>query len=268
MSASLAWLSVGVAVGCLPAVSADRRRTWQLAVAGRLDAPPERPPRVWRVVHGRPLAVVATGVSTATRAGWVVGAAVGVGVAALWSTGSAAVRRRQLRASRCGVIAAVRLIASELDAGSRPAEAVAAAVVVAPQLGAVLTALAAAEASGADVCAAAAGSFVAPVGRAWQVGLRAGAPIADVLRRAADDLAAAEDASSRLDAILAGPRASALFVGALPVLGVGLGVALGAHPLETLTGPAWGRVVCAMGIVLDALGLHWTNRLIARAEPP
>ena len=53
---------------------------------------------------------------------------------------------------------------------------------------------------------------------------------------------------------------------ALPVVGLALGGALGAHPIGLLLGSAVGRALCLAGIVFDAVGLMWVQRFAARAE--
>jgi tight adherence protein B len=52
------------------------------------------------------------------------------------------------------------------------------------------------------------------------------------------------------------------------VLGVLLGAAMQAHPLDVLLGTPSGRLLCLVGVALDAAGLLWTRRLTSRAERP
>jgi tight adherence protein B len=103
---------------------------------------------------------------------------------------------------------------------------------------------------------------------AWRLSAGTGAPLADVLARVRADLT--DRAATRRDvaAALAGPRSSAVLLALLPVLGIGMGAAIGAHPLQVLLGTDGGRWLLCAGVVLDALGLLWTDRLIARAQRP
>ena len=64
---------------------------------------------------------------------------------------------------------------------------------------------------------------------------------------------------------LAGPRASAAMLAALPLLGLALGAAMGADPIGALTGSLAGLALGAAGIVLDALGILWMVRIVAAA---
>ena len=52
----------------------------------------------------------------------------------------------------------------------------------------------------------------------------------------------------------------------LPLLGLGLGASIGAHPLEFLVGTSWGLVCLFGGAGLALLGLWWVERLAAAAE--
>jgi len=45
-----------------------------------------------------------------------------------------------------------------------------------------------------------------------------------------------------------------------------LGTAMGARPLALLFGPPAGQALLGAGVLLDALGLMWTARLVARAS--
>ncbi|WIB76440.1 type II secretion system F family protein [Curtobacterium sp. MCPF17_002] len=109
---------------------------------------------------------------------------------------------------------------------------------------------------------------------AWQdvaavlaVASRTGAPAAVALRALAGALrrSAASDRAVRV--ALAGPRASARVVLALPVLGLALGSTWGAGAVQVLVGTpiGWGCVVVAA--VLVALGRTWTARLVRAATP-
>lgn len=93
-----------------------------------------------------------------------------------------------------------------------------------------------------------------------------GAPLAAVLDRVGVGLAADEECEGERIAALAGPRATAQVLAWLPLLGLLLGVALGADPVAVVLdgGVGTAAAVCGVGLVL--LGRWWTKALLARAE--
>jgi tight adherence protein B len=66
-----------------------------------------------------------------------------------------------------------------------------------------------------------------------------------------------------LAAQLAGPTATARLLTALPAAGVGMGMALGAAPVDFLLGP--GRPCLLAGLALLALGMRWTRSMTRAA---
>jgi tight adherence protein B len=94
---------------------------------------------------------------------------------------------------------------------------------------------------------------------------RAGAPVADVLRRFAAAVRADDRAAADRDAALAGPRATAALLSWLPFGGVGLGLLIGTDPVATLLGTGPGRLCLATGAALWILGRRWTAFLVGRA---
>jgi tight adherence protein B len=102
-----------------------------------------------------------------------------------------------------------------------------------------------------------------PLGIAWGIAERSGVALAEVIGHVAEDIDAELERGRAVSLALAGPRATAFMLSGLPVLGLALGHAMGARPLSFLLGE--GRVVTAIGLALDAGGLWWTQRMIARA---
>lgn len=92
-----------------------------------------------------------------------------------------------------------------------------------------------------------------------------GAPLAQVLDRVADVLAAAADAEGERRAALAGPRATARVLTGLPALGVVLGAAVGADPVGVLLGGGAGTASLLAGAVFLVTGRWWTARLVRAA---
>lgn len=105
----------------------------------------------------------------------------------------------------------------------------------------------------------------AAVAAVWTVSERTGAPAAAVLDRVEQDLRATDRAHREVTAQLAGARSTAALLAVLPLLGIGLGAAMGARPLHVLFGSGGGQVALLVGAGLDALGLLWTARIVAAA---
>ena len=53
----------------------------------------------------------------------------------------------------------------------------------------------------------------------------------------------------------------------LPLLGLAMGAGIGADPWAVLTRTGTGQVLLVAGVGLEAAGLMWSSRLIARAVP-
>jgi tight adherence protein B len=245
-------------------------RIIELAAAGRLAAPSagrraavvrKLPPVALGAVLG--CAVVAVTVTAGGALGLAVAAVSGAG----GSLGRAALRRRRVLRERGELAVALGALIAELEVGGRPAEALAAAAAAGPVHRPVFR-------RAAD--GAAAGDEVAPLlesnpptrslGCAWRLGEQTGAPLVAVITRVADDLAA-DAAHERTVAIaLAGPQASAAVLAGLPLLGLALGAAMGAHPAHFLLQTRAGPVVACVGVLLDVLGLAWIQGLLRRVR--
>ncbi|MEZ5118012.1 MAG: type II secretion system F family protein [Candidatus Nanopelagicales bacterium] len=100
----------------------------------------------------------------------------------------------------------------------------------------------------------------------WEVGESSGAGLAASVERLVASARAAEEVRSQLEAQLAGPRATARMLATLPLIGVGMGMLLGADPVGWLVGTAAGRGCLAAGLGLTALGMAWTGRIAAGVE--
>jgi tight adherence protein B len=203
-------------------------------------------------------------------------------VALLVITGLALVRRsvrgrRQHAArqrERIRALDALSMLGADLRVGRSPADAFAAAAEIA--CGDCAVALAAAGAAarlGGDVASVlvAEGSPVASVLRSlaacWQVCSDAGSGLADAVERIERGMRADEEQRRGVAAELAGPRATAQLLAGLPVVGVVLAAALGAHPLHVLLRTPVGLGCLAVGLALDGLGVAWTRRMTERAMP-
>lgn len=270
------WVALAVAVLLLVRPASRSVRLAALSVDGRLAdraAGPRRPVRLerWRVVAvvaGAAVAVVG-GVLVVRRAG-VLAVPVGavVGVAAVLARDAR--RRRREDARSRDIAVAVRLLVGELEAGSQPAAALHAAAEAAPTV-AELGEAARAAAGGEDpatVLAASADARIQVLGAAWRLGSASGVALAAVLARVAGDFAAAAEQHRSVGVALAGPRASAVLMSGLPLLGIGLGTTMGARPLHLLTAGPAGRLLCCAGVLLDVAGVLWMRSVIRRAARP
>lgn len=100
---------------------------------------------------------------------------------------------------------------------------------------------------------------------AWLLATRHGVELADVVDGLRADVASRRERALRVDATLAGPRATAVILTALPGFGVLLGSGFGANPLGVLLDGLLGGVLCLAGAVLLAAGLLWTDRIAGGA---
>ena len=210
-------------------------------------------------------------------------AAVGAGpVAAVLTVAGALVARRWwvrrastalVAAERSRAVEACSALAGELRAGRSPAEAlgVAAELAVGPSRRC-LRAAGAAAGLGGDVAAAltpgpdtAVPEVLRALAACWTVCARSGGGLAGAVERLEVGLRA--DAAQRrsVQAELAGPRATAGMLAVLPLGGLLLAAGLGADPLHVLFRTPVGVGCLLAGLALDALGLLWAGRLVARA---
>lgn len=162
----------------------------------------------------------------------------------------------------------MRALVLELRAGTHPAAAAeAAAADTDVATATALCAVAAAQRLGGDPEAVAvaqpgAGSdAVARLGHAWTMAQRHGLPLAEVLAAVQRDVAGRVRFATEVHAGMAGVRASAAVLAALPVVGLTFGTLLGARPLHVLAGTAPGQLLLLAGCVLLACGLLWSSRL-------
>ena len=96
---------------------------------------------------------------------------------------------------------------------------------------------------------------------AWRTAEQSGVPMGELLESLRADLAARRAFTERTRAGLAGPRATAVVLAGLPLLGIGLGQATGARPIQVLLGGGLGGVLLVIGTALVAAGMVWTERI-------
>jgi len=106
------------------------------------------------------------------------------------------------------------------------------------------------------------------VAAVWAVSERSGAPAAAVLDRVEQDLRTRRAQRQEVAAALAGARSTGMLLAVLPLLGIGLGAAMGARPVAVLLGQPRGELALVVGVALEAAGVLWTSRIVASAEGP
>jgi tight adherence protein B len=257
-------LLTGLALLCWPDTRAGiRLRT----IAGH------QPRKRLRAV--RPSAVTALAMAVVT--GWLIAGPGGVVAATLLAVTvrkqllTRAESRRSLTAMD-GLAEALRSLVAGLRAGAHPAAAAeSAAEDVPPRTATTMRAIAAAARLDGDIAAVldttrspALATALGRLATAWRLAQRHGLPLADVLDAARRDLEQRARFTRQVLARMAGPRSSALVVSLLPVLGIALGEAMGAHPLRLLTGSGLGQVLLVVGVTLLCAGVAWSGRITSR----
>jgi tight adherence protein B len=193
--------------------------------------------------------------------------------------------RRRARRREREAVAVIRALAAELRSGAPEAAAFAAAASTVGSSGVgvagmpigglrpLLVPAAAAVARGASlpaelerVAVAPGAGRLLPVAAAWSVAARYGSPMTGLLDRLADAYDDEDAVRADLAASVAGSRASMLLLAALPLGGLMLGAAVGAHPLAWLLGRPAGWLVCIAAAALDVAGMVWTRWLL-RGRP-
>ena len=201
---------------------------------------------------------------------------VGLAVGEVVRRGLVAQRQREASALRADVAGWCAAVASELQVGRVPEEALAAASEAsAAPLRALLTPVAAVAALGGDVAASLRDCAERPgaeamrhIAACWAVASDAGAGLAAALQRLGNGLRATERVRSEVIAQLASARASARLLAALPVFGLALGASMGAQPLQFLLHTPLGAGCAAVAVVLNVVGLWWTDRIAGRVPVP
>jgi tight adherence protein B len=185
-------------------------------------------------------------------------------------------RRRRLRRATAeghALQTALEVLVGELRAGSHPVRAFGVAADDTGGTVAVsLRSVAARARLGADVAAglaAAARSSALPVqwerlALCWRLASDNGLGIATLMRAAQRDIAERQRFSSRVSSSMAGARATAAILAALPVLGVLLGQLIGARPLRFLLSGHAGGWLLLIGSALACVGLLWSDRIADR----
>ena len=229
-----------------------------------------------RLPFRRPRFVTGSLMLLAGVTGWClagVGGAIAAGIlgATGWRSWRVQHARRQAVRTAEGCAEALRSFAGELRAGAHPAVAAESAAEATNEFAsAALRVIAATSRLGGDVAQALArfgtelpdvDDALVELGRAWSLGQRHGLPLAEVIGAVADDLGHRARFARQVDAKTAGARSSAAVLAALPVVGIVLGEAIGAHPWHVLSTGGNGQLLLVLGSVLVCAGVAWSARL-------
>lgn len=223
------------------------------ALAVTVAVVPARERRIRRLASSLPGPVTVRRVSAALRRWW-------------WRRGLGPGSRRRRAEQRARVLQAIGALAAELAAGAPPSRAL-----LQSQGDPSVWPQAAAAARWGDGIAEALerDAEVSPVlgqlAACWRVGSR-GAGLVEAIQHVAASARAAEDVRVEMEAQLAGPRSTARLLSILPVVGLGLGLMLGADPLGWLLGTLPGRLCLGLGVTLTLAGMWWTGRIAAGVE--
>jgi tight adherence protein B len=105
---------------------------------------------------------------------------------------------------------------------------------------------------------------LARLSAAVRLSARTGASLSGVVAAVEDDLRVRYRHRLELRSAVAAPRASAALLAGLPVLGLAMGSGVGADPWHVLTATGPGQVLLVAGVGLEAAGMAWSRRLVAR----
>lgn len=98
----------------------------------------------------------------------------------------------------------------------------------------------------------------------WQLATEHGLAMSALMHAAQRDIAERQRFSSQVRSAMAGARATAVILAALPVLSVSMGQLIGARPLQFLLGGGFGGWLLVVGLTLICGGLLWADRITDR----
>lgn len=193
----------------------------------------------------------------------------------LWWRRRRRLARRRAMTDGTRMESALDALVSELRVGAHPVHAFRnAAAETGGGIGAAFGAVAARAGLGADVPAGlrAAGTRSTlrfewdRLALCWQLAAEHGLSIAVLMRAVQADIAERQRFSARVQAGMAGARATATILAGLPLVGVALGELIGAAPVSFLIGSAAGGWLLVAGVTLGCCGLLWADRITDRVR--
>ncbi|HEX3705501.1 MAG TPA: type II secretion system F family protein [Mycobacteriales bacterium] len=242
----------------------------------RLWSPPKSPkertatrPETWR------LSSLALGVAIAAALAVLRVALPLAAISGLVPAGIAWVRRRRAAAllrtaCEAAVVEVTFALAGELRAGRTAREALNAAAGAAGPLADAIAAAAASVEVGGSAAAELGEAARIPgaarlrsVAAAWAVTESAGGRVALVLERLGEAMDSDDELRREMQAAMAAPRATMVMLAGLPLIGLGMGQALGARPFHLLLFRPLGWALLAGAAILDGTGVV-VSRVITR----
>ena len=106
------------------------------------------------------------------------------------------------------------------------------------------------------------------VGSVWDLALETGGPLADAVEDLTGHLREQVRLNGRLEALAAGPRASARLLTLLPVVGPALAVLIGADPADLYLSSPVASGSAVAGLMLTVLGWRWSRAMVRSAARP
>jgi len=209
------------------------------------------------------LAAAAGGVLSTPLVAVLAGGCAALGARSVYS----ARRARREEAELLALAEALGVLAAELSAGRPVVAAVRTAAAACPdgRSAALLTAALRPEAADPRAGPDGRGAELDRLRAAVRLSGSTGCPLADVLAAVEGDLRARHRRLLELRAATSGPRAAALLLAGLPVLGLAMGAGVGARPWSVLTTTPAGQLVLVSGVLLEVAGVAWVGRLLRRA---
>ena len=175
--------------------------------------------------------------------------------------------RRAITAQRAKAVEALSALAAELRGGQPLGLALVNAAGSPPVWPATLAALRLdGDVTSALRLDARARPVLAGLAACWQVSSASGSGLSTAVDRLAASARVAEDVRVQLEAQLAGPRATARMLATLPLIGLAMGMLMGADPLQWLLGTAPGLLCLLGGALLTVAGMAWTGRIATAVE--
>lgn len=108
---------------------------------------------------------------------------------------------------------------------------------------------------------------LARVAACWEAAEQSGAGLAEALSRLAVTLREELDVHAEVTEQLAGPRATAMLLAALPLFALAMGQALGAEPFSVLFKTPYGWICLTLGVALSLAGWWWVERQVSSVVP-
>ena len=237
---------------------------------GRLDLVAARPgrPDGMRLADDVPIPVVAglaSGAVAAVLSTSLVAVLAGVAACAVARTWAAAQRDRRTDARLLALTEGLGALAADLRSGRSVEAATASAVAACADEDTGRALARAIRAPGALPAEGELRKALDRISAGVLLSSRTGCSLAAVVTAVEDDLRARHRQRLELRSATAAPRASALLLAGLPVLGLVMGSGVGADPWAVLTTTGTGQVLLIAGVTLEFAGVGWSRRLIQRA---